>query len=102
GLTAGVTEMLVQSNEGYVDLLPAVPAEWNAGEVNGLKVRGGFEINITWKDRKPVQLNIHSSSGMLFRLKKTGGTLTIRDGRGKLIKPRPREKGIIEFPTKAG
>ncbi|MBX2920632.1 MAG: glycoside hydrolase family 95 protein [Chitinophagaceae bacterium] len=102
GLAAGVTEMLVQSNEGYVELLPAVPAEWNAGKADGIKVRGGFEINMTWKDRKPVQLNIHSSSGMIFRLKKAGAALTLRDSRGKLIKPRSGENNMIEFPTRAG
>ena len=48
GLSAGVNEMLLQSHQGYVEFLPALPSEWTSGHVNGLKARGNFTINQNW------------------------------------------------------
>ncbi|MDF2869116.1 MAG: alpha-L-fucosidase [Anaerocolumna sp.] len=50
GITAGITEMLVQSHEGDIELLPALPLEWGTGEVTGLCARGGLEISISWEE----------------------------------------------------
>ncbi len=52
GGAAGIGEMLVQSHEGFINLLPALPAEWPEGELKGFKVRGGGEIDLRWKDGK--------------------------------------------------
>jgi len=62
GYAAGVNEMLVQSHLGYIHLLPALPKAWAEGHVKGMKVRGGFEVDIGWKDGKLVKALIRNVS----------------------------------------
>jgi alpha-L-fucosidase 2 len=70
GCTAGMAEMLLQSQDGAIELLPALPDDWKNGSVSGLKARGGFEIeNITWKNGKLVKLSIFSALGGNCRLR---------------------------------
>jgi len=64
GGTAGIAEMLVQSQEAYIQLLPALPAAWGAGgSVRGLCARGGFIIDMEWKDGKVISCTVHSRNG---------------------------------------
>ena len=69
GATAGITEMLLQSHNGYISLLPALPAQWTAGSVKGIKARGNFKVDITWKDGKLVKGLIVSGSGGNCRIR---------------------------------
>ncbi len=58
GGAAGIGEMLIQSHEGFINILPALPAEWPDGSIRGFKVRGGATVDLTWKDGKPVEITI--------------------------------------------
>jgi alpha-L-fucosidase 2 len=69
GCTSGIAEMLLQSQDGAVHLLPALPAAWKKGSVKGLKARGGFEIDIQWENGEITSATIKSSLGGNCRLR---------------------------------
>jgi alpha-L-fucosidase 2 len=69
GATAGVCEMLIQSHLGEIHLLPALPGSWPAGSARGLRARGGFEVDVEWKDGQLVAATIHALSGTACRVR---------------------------------
>lgn len=69
GFTSGVTEMLMQSQDGFIDLLPALPAIWKNGSTGGLKARGGFEVDMNWNAGKPERVKIYSALGGNCRIR---------------------------------
>lgn len=83
GCTAGIAEMLMQSQEDAIHLLPALPTVWKDGSIKGLVARGGFVIDLTWKNNKVSELKIYSKIGGNCRLK-VENTLTA--GKGTSIK----------------
>jgi alpha-L-fucosidase 2 len=93
GCTSGIADMLLQSQDGFIYLLPALPDAWETGEVTGLRAQGGFEIKtIEWKDGKIVRLIIKSNLGGNCRLRvnnplKEIGGVGIKEAKG--INPNP-------------
>jgi len=70
GCTSGITEMLMQSSDGAIHLLPALPDVWKNGSMSGLRARGGFEIvSMQWKDCKLVNVIIKSNLGGNLRVR---------------------------------
>jgi len=69
GGTAGIAEMLLQSHEDCISLLPSLSSEWSRGEVRGLKAKGGFTVNIAWKQNSIVKATIHSGLGGNCRIR---------------------------------
>ena len=69
GFAAGICEMLLQSHDGAVHLLPALPDAWKSGEVKGLRARGGFTVDIIWKDGRVQKAIVHSTIGGTLRLR---------------------------------
>ncbi|MBQ9115596.1 MAG: glycoside hydrolase family 95 protein [Clostridia bacterium] len=76
GATAGVAEMLIQSHEGYVHVLPALPDAWESGSFEGLTARGGLTVNAEWKNKKTVSLSVTAKHDGEFSFLVNGDRVT--------------------------
>ena len=87
GGTAGVCEMLMQSDGNTIQLLPACPTTWKTGSINGLKARGGYIVNMEWKNGKVINADIFSTVGGTVRViyNNKVKTITLSKGTKKRI-----------------
>ena len=72
GMTGGISEMLVQSHAGVLELLPALPAAWKDGSARGLKARGGITIDMEWRDGKVTMLSLSATDKQTVKVLQNG------------------------------
>jgi alpha-L-fucosidase 2 len=107
GGPAAIAEMLLQSHEGEIAILPAWPASWTEGKVTGLKARGGAEVDIAWKSLSAADVTLQSAVGKELRLRAPKGhrfrsAARERDGRSVAMKLPPGDAQTFTFPAVAG
>lgn len=91
GTTAGIAEMLIQSQSGAIRLLPALPSEWKNGEVKGLCARGGFVVDMKWESGELVTIRVFSKKGGKCKLEYNGKEISFET-----------ENEMEYFPLKEG
>ena len=84
GGTAGVCELLMQSGQGVIELLPALPAEWGTGSISGLKARGGYELSFAWTDGRVTSATVTSAGGGEVSVKVNGEIKKLKVKKGKV------------------
>mgnify|MGYP002238745404 FL=1 len=103
GYTSGVAEMLLQSNAGYINLLPAVPDAWANGSVDGLVAQGNFEVSMDWADGNVKTATILSKNGGEAVVQTANASLaTVVDSDGNVVDVTPVKENRISFVTEAG
>jgi alpha-L-fucosidase 2 len=103
GVMSGVAEMLLQSHEGYIEPLPALPEAWKDGSFDGLVARGNFKVSADWKNGDITQLAIESRSGGPARLKfPNAAQATVTGAEGKPVPTTSDTPDLISFPTEKG
>jgi len=100
GLAAAVAEMLLQSGENELDVLPALPESWKDGKVSGLCARGGFEVGLRWEAGRLAEARILSKLGRPCRAR-TNVPVAVLAG-GKPVRNLRPEAGVVEFRTEPG
>jgi alpha-L-fucosidase 2 len=101
GVAAGVVEALVQSHEGRIHLLPALPTAWASGRMEGVCARGGFQLDFTWQNGKVQELRVLSKAGLECRVLAGKGAFQVSQN-GKNIKTQLLEDGSLSFATEKG
>lgn len=103
GTMAGVAEMLLQSHEGYINILPALPAAWSTGHFDGLVARGNFVVSAKWADGKANAVSIRSRKGGECRVAVTGlAAAKLTDSRGKPVELSREGRDRIRFASVKG
>ena len=103
GVMAGVAEMLLQSHDDSIKILPALPSAWSTGSFDGLVARGNFVISAKWKEGKATEVSILSRSGGACRIAYPGiASATVTDSKGNTVKVSRDGKDRIYIASAAG
>jgi len=100
GGTAGIAAMLVQSHEGEIHLLPALPKAWPEGSVRGLKARGGFVVDIAWTGGKLTRARIHAQRATVCRVR-ADGPVSVKKQNGEPV-AKTVAPDVVEFRAEKG
>ena len=100
GGTAGIAEMLLQSHQDEIHLLPALPQNWEEGKVSGLKARGGFEVAIAWENNQLTEVSIIANKNGVCRIR-TNTLIKIKDIQSEHL-INEIESFVYEFEAKEG
>jgi alpha-L-fucosidase 2 len=97
GCTSGITEMLLQTQNGFIDILPALPDEWKNGSISGLKAYGGFEVSMIWENNQAKEITIKSGLGGNCRIRlpnemQLSGNAELKKAEGK------NQNSLFEIP----
>ncbi|MCK4991917.1 MAG: glycoside hydrolase family 95 protein, partial [Bacteroidales bacterium] len=86
GGTAGIAEMLLQSHDGEIHLLPALPSNWHRGSITGLRARGGYTVNIWWEDNRVKRAEIIPDGNGTVRIRMNKELLELEGRAGSKLK----------------
>jgi alpha-L-fucosidase 2 len=100
GFAAGIVEMLMQSHAGEIELLPALPKAWATGSIKGLRARGGYGLDLAWRDGRLAPSELRATRDGMCRLR-TAQPVRLTRG-GAPVTVREIEPGVIEFNAAAG
>ncbi len=84
GFTAGIAEMLIQSHEGYIEILPCLPDCRHTGSFRGLTARGGFSVDAKWKDGEITEISVLSNAGEHLKIKTQDGFIDTDTVKGEI------------------
>ena len=90
----------MQSHDGYIRLLPALPDEWKTGEFRGVCARGGFELDMSWREGEITTVKVHSKMGEVCRIG-VGRSVSV-SCEGRSVESKELADGVVEFPTTQG
>lgn len=103
GATAGIAEMLLQSHQEFIQLLPALPTAWKSGYVKGLRAEGNFTFTLEWEEARLTACSIQSGAGSICRIYSPNSRIeAVKSMDGSTVKVTTDDENMYSFPTEKG